>query len=50
MLVNASIANTCYDVISDNENEIRGSPMYKIFSLKYEPILEEFAKKIKVRV
>jgi len=45
---NASISKSGLTEIVDHDKEIRNNPLYKIFANKYEPILEEFAKKIKV--
>ena len=45
---NASISKSGLTEIVDHDKEIRNNPLYKIFANKYESILEEFAKKIKV--
>ena len=45
---NALISKSGLTEIVDYDKEIRSNPLYKIFANKYEPILEEFAKKIKV--
>lgn len=45
---NASLTKSGMAEIVDHDKEIRNNSKYNMFAQKYEPILEEFVKKIKV--